>query len=421
MTEHAHRLRRDILWNLAPVVLLAGVGLGMNFLIGTAWGAEALGAFNLVTTALFAFAVLGAAGLQFAVLRAIAERPDDPDRVAAVVVGALVPAVGFAAASTAAFVLLRGVLGDMLGSPAVTTGIAWAAPGLFCFALNKVLLGVVNGLRRMRAFAVYTSVRYLLIAGALAAALVSGMPGPRLPVIWSIAEGALLVVLAVETLASVRRGRAHGWRAWTARHLDYGLRGVLATLAYEVNTKLDVWMLGMALPDGPVGIYSLASALFEGALQLSIVLQANVNPLIARHLARGEVTEVERLVRGQRRWFVPVVVGCCAIGAASYPVIIPWLIGDPAFAAGAAPFAILMGGVALTSPWLPFNQLLLMAGHPGWHTIYVVGVVLSAYVANLLLIPPLGLVGAALGAGGALVVSAVTVRALGRVIAGVRL
>ncbi len=319
MTEHARRLRRDILWNLAPVILLAGVGLGMNFLIGSVCGAEALGAFNLVTTALFAFAVLGAAGLQFAVLRAIAEHPDDPDRVAAVVVGALVPAVGCAAASTAAFVLLRGVLGDMLGSPAVTTGIAWAAPGLFCFALNKVLLGVVNGLRRMRAFAVYTSVRYLLIAGALAGALAAGMPGPRLPVIWSIAEGALLVVLAVETLASVRLGRAHGWRAWTARHLDYGLRGVLATLAYEVNSKLDVWMLGMALPDRQVGIYSLASALFEGALQLSIVLQANVNPLIARHLARGEVAEVEQLVRGQRRWFVPVVVGCCALGAVLLP------------------------------------------------------------------------------------------------------
>ncbi len=80
-----------------------------------------------------------------------------------------------------------------------------------------------------------------------------------------------------------------------------------------------------------------------------------------------------------------------------------------------------MGGVALTSPWLPFNQVLLMAGHPGWHTVYVVGVVLSAYVANLVLIPPLGLVGAALGAGLALVVSAAAVRTLGRAIAGVRL
>ena len=41
----------------------------------------------------------------------------------------------------------------------------WAAPGLFCFAINKVLFGVVNGLRRMRAFAIYTSLRYIADRG----------------------------------------------------------------------------------------------------------------------------------------------------------------------------------------------------------------------------------------------------------------
>src|SRR5438552_4267110 len=130
-------MRRDIGWNLVPVVLLAGVGLGLNLMIGRWWGEAALGAFSQVTIAFFAFAVIGACGLQFAVLRAVAEDPEDRDRVAAVVVGALVPNLALAMLATAAFVALHGAIGRLLDSEAVATGMLWAAPGLFCFAINK--------------------------------------------------------------------------------------------------------------------------------------------------------------------------------------------------------------------------------------------------------------------------------------------
>src|SRR5580698_2084334 len=164
------RLRRDVVWNLVPVALLAVIGLGLNFAIAAWWGADALATFSLVTTAMFVAAVLGAFGLQYAVLRAVAEAPDDRGRVGAVVVGALVPNIALAAAATAAFVALRGAVARLHGSDDVGAGMLWAAPGLFCFAINKVLLGVVNGLRRMRAFAIYTSLRYVMILVGLVVA-----------------------------------------------------------------------------------------------------------------------------------------------------------------------------------------------------------------------------------------------------------
>src|SRR5262245_15435823 len=125
------RMRRDIGWNLVPVALLGVVGLGLNFLIGGWWGPGVLGTFNLVTTAFFVFAVIGACGLQYAVLRAIAEDPDDRERVAAVVVGALLPNLVLAAAATAAFLASRRAIGALLASDAVAEGMLWAAPGLF--------------------------------------------------------------------------------------------------------------------------------------------------------------------------------------------------------------------------------------------------------------------------------------------------
>jgi len=421
MTADA-RLRRDIGWNLVPVALLAMVGLGLNFLIGGWWGPAALGTFNLVTSAVFAFAVAGAFGLQYAVLRGVAEDPDDRDRVAAVVLGALLPGLALAAATTAVFVASRHALGALLDSDAVATGMLWAAPGLFCFALNKLLLGVVNGLRRMRAFAIYTSLRYLLIAVGLLIARAARLDGEQLPVIWTFTEGTLLVVLVVELLAMVSLGRGRRtWLGWARQHLDYGARGVTATLAYEINSKLDVWMLGVALSDAQVGIYSLAAALNEGAMQLAVVVQNNVNPVIARELAAGRPAEVERLVARTRRWFVPAMVGIGIAGAALYPLIIPWLIGNQEFAGGSVPFAIMMGGLALASAYLPFNQALLMAHRPGWHTLYVLIIIAVSFAANYALIPVLGLRGAAIAVAASLVASAVALRVLVRARIGLRL
>ena len=286
----------------------------------------------------------------------------------------------------------------------------WVAPGLFCFAVNKILLGVVNGLRRMRAFAIYTSLRYILIGVGLLLAYAADLDGEQLPVIWTFAEGVLLLVLVVELVATVSLRACAGWRAEAARHLDFGTRGVGATLASEINSKLDVWMLGNYVGNAQVGIYSLAAAIYEGVAQLAVVVQNNLNPVIAQRLGEHDAAAVEDLVRRTRRWFVPAVVGACVVGAALYPIVIPLLTGDDTFAEGSRSFAIMMAGIALSSPYLPFIQILLMAAKPGWYTAYVLATALINLVACVVLIPPLGLEGAAIATSISLVASALLLR-----------
>jgi O-antigen/teichoic acid export membrane protein len=418
-----HRLGRDIAWNVIPVVLLAGVGLGLNIGIGgrAAWGPEALGVFNQVTTAYFVLAVFGALGIQYSVLRAIAAHRADPAQIAAIAVGALVPTVVLAAIVTAVFVAGRGAVAALLDSTAVAEGMLWAAPGLFCFTVNKVLFGVVNGLGRMRAYAVYTSLRYAMLAVGFGIAVAVDAEAAQLGGLWTLTEGTLLIVLAGELVATVPLRRAAGWRSWASAHLRYGTRGAGATLLFELNSRLDIWLLGAVLSDEMVGIYSMAASIAEGVSSLTVVLQVNVNPTFAAALAAGRADEVVALVRRTRRWFVPAMFGVCALGAAIFPFAIPWLTGDPQFLDGALPFATLVAGIALASAWLPFNQVLLIGGHPGWHTIYITVAVAANVVLNLLLIPRLGLMGAATATAIALVASALWLRGLARRLVGVRL
>ncbi|HEY0254367.1 MAG TPA: polysaccharide biosynthesis C-terminal domain-containing protein [Kofleriaceae bacterium] len=410
------RLRRDVAWNMVPVALLAAIGLGTNFAIYRWWGGETLAVFNLVTTAFFVLAVIGAWGLQFAVLRAIAEAPEDRDRVASVVVGALVPNLVLAALVTIAFVALRAPFSRLHDSDAVGQGMLAATPGLFCFAINKTLFNVVNGLRRMRAFAVYTSLRYVLIGVGVVIAHVMSW---HVAVVWSLVECTMIVVLAIEVVTQIDLRRAHDWRRWTRAHLEFGTRGVLATLAGEINSKLDIWVLGASgIDKALVGVYVIAGALSEGAMQLAVVLQNNLDPVLARDI--GQPAEIEALARRTRRWFVPAFGAACLVGAFAFPILLPALMHDPLLHVGTVPFAILMAGLVVASPYLPFVQILLMAGKPAWHTVLVVSVLAVNGIADLVLIPRFGLDGAAVATALAAVSAAVLVRVLTRRLVNVK-
>jgi O-antigen/teichoic acid export membrane protein len=419
--EAGRKLRTGMVWNLMPVVVLGVVGLGLNFAIGRWWGTAALGVFNQVTTAYFVLASIGSIGINLSALRSIAQSPNDQAHVARNVVATLVPTLVLAAAVTLVLVVGRHAIGGWLDSAPVTEGVLYAAPGLACFVINKLLISVVNGLGRMRAFAMYTTLRYAMIGVSLGIAGVLELDAVHLPVLWTIVEGTLFVVLVIETLFTVRFAKAGGWQSLVVEHIRFGVRGAGAAVMFELNSRLDIWLLGAVMSDSNVGIYSMAASLAEGVSQLAIALQVNVNPTIAAELAAKRPAEVEALARRSRRWFVPGMVAVCGLAAAMFPLVIPWITGEPSFVDGAIPFGVLMAGLALISPWLPFNQVLLMGGRPGWHTIYSLVTVGLNVVLNLLLIPPLGMTGTALATSIAFVLSTVFFVRIARSLIGVRL
>jgi O-antigen/teichoic acid export membrane protein len=81
----------------------------------------------------------------------------------------------------------------------------------------------------------------------------------------------------------------------------------------------------------------------------------------------------------------------------------------------------MMAGLALASAYLPFTQILLMAKRPGWHTVYILGIVAVNFVGNWLLIPILGLDGAAIAIASSVVASALLLRVLVRWRIGLRI
>ena len=410
--------RQGVVWNLASTLVLALGGFAMLGLIGGHYEDVGLGLFFQVWAPYVILGQVAVGGLDRSLLRALAERELGSSDRSAVVWGALLPAVAGSAIGALAFWTLAEPIAAWNRSPGVAEGVRAAAPGLFCFGVNKVLLGMVNGLRRMRAFACYQSLRYLLMPAGVAVVAGLGWGAERVSFVFTFAEGILLAVLLVELARQVALPRLD-WVGHVRGHVRYGARSLAAGVLLELNSRVDVWMLGRWLGDGAVGMYGIALQFAEGLFQLVIALQNNYNPVLARLWAQRRIEELRALVRrdGRRALGGMLLISALAVGL--YPVALAILFPGQDFSASWLPFGVLMAGIALSSARLPFFQFLLMSGHPAWHSLFMVLVVGVNVVANALLIPDLGIVGAALGTALSFLASILLLRACSRLAVGV--
>jgi O-antigen/teichoic acid export membrane protein len=420
-TARVGRFEEGVLWNFASIAILSVCGLLLLRVIPELFDAGALGVFESVWVVYIFASQLGSGGVDRSALRAIAAHRADPDAVGRIAFGALLPVAAQSALVAGSVYLTRGFWAAIVSLPEVADGLAWAAPGLFFFALNKVALGVVNGLSRMRAYAVYQSLRYLAMLGGPFVVHALGWPGARVAFLFTFAEGLLALALLVELALVVPR--PHGrWFEWTREHLRFGAKSLVSGVLLELNTRLDVWMIGLfGLGKLQIAYYAVALHIAEGVFQLITVLQSNFNPVLARHIAAGEHAELTAFVRRGMRfsWLLMLGVGVVAVSGYSFGVGV--LMGQPEFVEHSFwPFAWLMAGIALAAGYLPFQQVLLMANRPGWHTLFMCATVAVNACFNALLIPRCGIAGAAIATALCFVASALLIRALAARVAGIR-
>ncbi|HVS19551.1 MAG TPA: oligosaccharide flippase family protein [Planctomycetota bacterium] len=425
MSDAAHSrpdpaFQQGVAWNLASTVVLALGGFALLALLGRRYGQVGLGLFFQVWAPYVILGQVAVGGLDRSVLRALAERELDRRERAPIVWGALLPALVGSAVGALAFHALAEPIAAWNRSPDVAEGVRAASLGLFCFGLNKVLLGVVNGLRRMRAFALYQSLRYVLMPVGVLLVGWLGWPAARASFLFTFTEVLLLAVLLVELATQVALPRTR-WLAHVRGHVRYGARSMAAGVLLELNSRVDVWMLGRWVSDGAVGLYGTALQFAEGLFQILIALQNNYNPILARLWGERRVEELHALVRRDGRRALVFMLAISLVAAALFPVALRVLFPDQDFGESWAPFAILMAGIALASIRLPFSQFLLMVGRPGAHSLYMLAVVGVNVLANAALIPGLGIRGAALGTALSFLGSVVLLRLGARLAAGVRL
>lgn len=414
------KFSRDFVWNVVALGVSGVLGIALNYLISEVYGAAALGSFNQVFAAYILFSQVAALGIHLSALQRIAICDSASER-SAIASSALVAAAVQASLTAAAFFLSAPLFASFLDSADVGEGMRWAAPGVLFFALDKVLLGCLNGLRRMRWYAILTAGRFVTMVAAFGVASFLEVDAARLPLILSAAE--IVTFFAASIACSDLFARVPWDRMghWIRAHVAFGSRGFMSGVLSDLNTRVDVLMLGYFAGDAVVGVYSFAAILAEGFFQLLTVLRSNYAPVLAKLLADGARQELHDLIcRGRNRTYLAALpLGLVAV--AGYALLVPWVTSDPQLDASWLYFAILAAGIVAAAGYIPFSQLLLHAHRPGWHTWFMLAVVGSNIVANAVLIPWIGPAGAAIATAIAIIGSVVLLKLLSRRLLGLAL
>jgi O-antigen/teichoic acid export membrane protein len=393
----SHKLTRDIAWTLGSFVVLAASGIVINLVVAGARDAAALGVFNQAYAVYIIASQLATLGLHYSVLRHAALHEADAAVRGRMFCTAAVCALGLGIVAAVIVALGAGYLGRLFDSVATGRAIGWAAAGLTLFSLNKVLLAYLNGLRRMRAFSLLQGLRYLVVMGAVCAVAASELPIETATVAFLAAE----VVTALAALAALARAQLlrhlHFDRDWLERHVRFGAKGLAAGMFAEFNSRIDVLLIGVFLPDRDVGIYSFAAMMVDGVYHVLAMVRLNFNPVLVGALRDGDHAQATGLRRQSARFVLPATLVMALLAVAALWLLSTWVVPQKDLHEGMPSLLILMSGLVLVSALVPFDNLLMVSGHPGYQTLQQIATVAANAAVAVLLLPWLGIAGAACG------------------------
>jgi O-antigen/teichoic acid export membrane protein len=389
------RLGVGVIWNMLGYGTSAVAGIAMNVAIAAFFGARMLGVFNVVAATYIIIGQISAFGIQYSTLYHVSIAHGRQSALRATQAALLTVSLlsllicGLLLAGTNAFVT----------DQSIAETFELALFGLFLFPLNKVLLANLGGERRFKALACFSSGRIVLIVLSILVVAFLKLPGEKLGGCLSAAEFLTFIGLLLATRSlSLRRLSAPGLRAWIGKHLRFGSRGVLGGLFFELNSRIDVLVLGYFAGSSAVGVYSVGSALAEGVLQLLFVLRICLDPLLSRMMRDERTAELNALLEAGKRsvYGIMLVVGLIAI--CTYPLVVPLAFDWAQFSKSWPVFAVLTVGIVAASGYLPFSGILQQGGRPDLQTQLHASVAAFNLCLSLALVPSFGALGAAAAA-----------------------
>jgi O-antigen/teichoic acid export membrane protein len=390
------KFQRDVWWNVLTFGVMGISGIVLNLLIVGFYGTEILGAFNQVYAVYIFFSQLAVFGLYASVLRYISEHAADRGRCSEILVSALLLCLGIGSLVTLLYYFMSHPLGELLHSQFVAQGLIFSLPGLWFFSLNKILLAFLNGLRQMKAYALFTAFRYLMLPLSLLALVIFKLPGYFSPAVFSITEFFLFILLVVFSFRLFSFVSLKRCFSWFSVHLLFGRKSLVGGAVTEMNSRVDVFMLGIFFSDKVVGVYSLAAIFAEGLAQIPTIFRVNFNPLLTRFVVEKKTEELRELIKLFFKKAAKPSLVLAVAAVVGFPLLAKLINNDPEVYKSWLVFIVLVGGIGLWSRYAVFWELPTQAGFPGRQTALIAAVALSNVGLNLILIPLWGIYGAAL-------------------------
>jgi len=395
------RLGQDTIGSMGLKIAWAGLNFLSTVLLARLLEPAGYGVYAYVYAWINVLSVLTQFGLPTLVVRETARgmAQDRPDLVQGVWrwAGRITGLLSLALAGVG--VILIWLLRSSFSGERLST-FAWAIVLVPLVALGNLRGAALRGLQRVVAgqmpeFLIRPGLLVLLLSGAawLLGHSLSAAEAMALNVVAAaLAFGFGAWMLWQATPSSVRAARpCFEGRAWWLSALPLALVDGMIL----INNQASIIVLGFFVADAEIGIYRVAAQVSTLASFGLDAVNLVVAPRFAALYAKGDMRELQRLVTASARVILAMNVGI-TLGYILLGQLFLRLVFGPAYLGAYIPLLILLAGQAVNSAAGSVGMLLNMTQY---ERDTAKGLVLSAIlnvVLNLLLIPLLGIVGAAI-------------------------
>lgn len=201
-----------------------------------------------------------------------------------------------------------------------------------------------------------------------------------------------LVMLAGSLPPILRCGRPRVERALFGRMVRYGTRVQFGAIFQMANARLDVLVLQAFRPLKEVGYYVIAQTIAELVTTLALAFRTAVLPLVSR--LEGDAAQDGTTIASVRHY--GILAGTAAVLNAGFGTLVILFAFGPAFHPAVVPMLVLLPGIWFLGLGTMISGHLGGRGRPGTSSL-LAGLAAAVTVGlDLLLIPPLGVTGAAL-------------------------
>lgn len=328
---------------------------------------------------------------------------------------ALVPVGGVSVLVAVVLVVVAPHLGPLVGAhdDVGTMFLRLLAPFLPVAVLYDVLVAATQGFHTMTPTVVLEKVgRPLLQIAAVGAAVLIGASW-LLPLAW-VAPYTVLLVMCAFSLRRLIQRRAEG--PGEAEELSAAVepldrrsfwsftapRGVAAAAQLSLQ-RLDIVLVAAYLGAAPAAVYTAATRFVVLGQLGSQAVALAVQPKLSELMARDELAVTARVYRASTAWVIAVTWPIHLTVAMLAPLLLA--VFGPGYTAGVAVTVLLAMAMLVATGCGMVTMLLLMAGRSRQNLFNVLVALVVNLSLNVLLIPRMGIEGAAIAWAAAIVVS----------------
>jgi O-antigen/teichoic acid export membrane protein len=386
---------KDIQWAFISLAVSSLVHFLLRVVLGRELGASGLGIYTLVFVIYLLGMQFAAFGLGAALTKYIAEHIGNLKKIKAFVSSGLIGSLLSGLAIGIFLFVFSGVIANnFFHIPEMEDLLKITA---FCFpfiAMQKVVIGTLNGLRKMKYFAfvnIVQNVSVFVLSFVLVIFLKKGVNGA---VIGLVIPTILVSLFSLVFIKDFFERPSKLFNTVLKTLSWFGIFVVLINSIGLINTQIDSILIGHFMTEADVGYYAIAVILIQGITLLPHAIHRVTTPTIAMYHGRNDNENIKKLIK-EAVFKTFLITVSLIVALAIFGKLIISILFTTEFLPAYTPLLILLVGYTIYAPLISAGAVLSSIGKINISLRVAVLNVTINTILNIILIPKFGIVGAA--------------------------